>query len=678
MKLNEVISVDQFDYNTLANYGIIKSRKRKNKLDYLNCVCAFDIEATRLKNIEQAVMYIWQFQIENVTIVGRTWQEYFTFLQRIADQIRDKCYLVAYVHNLDYEFQFLKGLYDFEPEEVFCLEPRKILKCTMFECIEYRCSYKLSNMSLDSFLKKFNVENKKLTYDYDKIRYPWTELSDQELAYCINDVKGLVQAIHKQLEADDDNLATIPLTSTGYVRRDIKQAMKSYNHKQLKEMLPSANVYSALREAFRGGDTSSNRWLTDEILEDIDSADEVSAYILAMLCRPLPMSRFILEDPKDFRKLYKNKNKALLFKVIFIGLELSSNTQGHAYLSRDKCRDIENGVYCNGRILSADYLETTLTDIDFKIIEKRYKWIEIKVFKLWSANYGMLPLEFRNVIQNYYKVKTELKGVSEDSDEYVYYMKNKEKLNSSYGMTVEAIKDELQFINNEYVYKDEPLSELVKKHNKKAFLNYAWGVYITAWSRYALACGIDVVTKNDQEPFNIVYWDTDSCKYIGDVDFTAYNEKIIKLATKYGAYAVDRNGVVHYIGVFENEGYSKPNRFKTMGAKKYVLEDQDKKLHITIAGVNKKLGGVELGKLENFKDGFIFNKAGGNEIVYNDNADMYYLTLEGKQLHITDNAVIRPSTYTLGITAEYKAILNGLIEIKYSDHDIAGLYKVKR
>ena len=57
---------------------------------------------------------------------------------------------------------------------------------------------------------------------------------------------------------------------------------------------------------------------------------------------------------------------------------------------------------------------------------------------------------------------------------------------------------------------------------------------------------------------------------------------------------------------------------------------------------------------------------------------MYYLTTEGKRLHITDNAVIRPSTYTLGITAEYQAILNGIIEIKYSDHDIQGLYKVKR
>ena len=673
-----IINVDEFNYDILANYPIIKSKKRKNKRDYLNCVCAFDIEATRLVDIEQAVMYIWQFQIEDMTVIGRTWEQYFNFLEKIAERIRGIAYLVVYTHNLSYEFSFLKGLYEFEPEEVFPVEPRKILKCEMFECIEYRCSYMLTNMSLDKFLKKFNVENKKLTYDYNKVRYPWTKLTNEELAYCINDVKGLVQAIHKQLASDDDNIATIPLTATGYVRRDVKQAMKQFNHNQLKEMLPNAKVYKALREAFRGGDVLANRWNSDQIIDNVKSADEVSAYILSMLCRPLPMSRFILEDPKKFYKLYKAGNRALLFKVIFIGLELKTTTQGHAYLSRDKCREIEYGVYCNGRILRADYLETTLTDIDFRIVEKRYKWLEMKVFKLYSAKYDMLPLCFRNVILNYYKVKTELKGVDENTDDYIYYMKNKEKLNSCYGMTVEAIKDELKFINNEFVYEDKPLSELVSKHNKRAFLNYSWGVFITAWSRFSLSEGIDVVTKNDEEPFNFIYSDTDSIKYTGDIDFTAYNEEIIKLATKYGAYAVDRNGVVHYIGVFEDEGYKTPNRFKTLGAKKYVLEDPNKKLHITIAGVNKLKGADELAKIENFKEGFIFNKAGGTESVFNDNIDMYYLTLEGKQLHITDNVVIRDSTYTLGITAEYRAILDGLVEIKYSDHDIEGLYKVKR
>lgn len=674
-----IINPDEFNFNLLSELPIIERKKKKDSRKYLDVVCAFDIESTRLVEIEQAVMYIWQMQFGNdITIVGRTWEEYFNFIQKIADYIRDIAYLVIYVHNLSYEFQFLKGLYDFDSTEVFATEPRKILKCEMFDCIEYRCSYMLTNMSLDKFFKKYNVENKKLTYDYNKVRYPWTALTDDELAYCINDVKGLVQALTLQLKHDNDTLATIPLTATGYVRRDVKEAMRSYNHKQLKHMLPSVKVYKALREAFRGGDTLSNRWNTDEIIEDISSCDIVSSYPASMLMCKYPMSRFILEKPEDFRKLYKRKTKALLFKVIFIGLDLKTNTQGHAYLSRDKCREIEHAVYCNGRILRADYLETTITDVDFSIIEERYKWQDMVVFKLWSANYGMLPLQLRQVIINYYKVKTELKGAVEGSDDYLFYMKNKEKLNSCYGMTVEAIKDELLFKNGEFVYEDRPLKELVDKHNKRAFLNYAWGVWTTCWSRRRLADGINIVTKNDTEPFNFIYSDTDSIKYIGDVSFKEYNDKVEADAIRCGAYASDNKGEVHFMGVYEDEGYKLPNRFKTLGAKKYVLEDEDRKLHITIAGVNKKLGGIELGKLENFKDGFIFNKAGGTESVFNDKVDMYYLTLEGKKLHITDNVVIRDSTYTLGITAEYQAILQGLIEIKYSDHDIAGLYKVKR
>lgn len=674
-----IIKADDFNVEMLAELPIIVRKKKKNSRKYLDIVTAFDIETTRLQNIEQSVMYIWQFQVgKDITIVGRYWSEYFDLLQRIAEYIKDVAYLVIYVHNLSYEFQFLKGLYAFGSDEVFATEPRKVLKCEMFECIEYRCSYMLTNLSLDKFLKKYNVENKKLTYDYSKIRYPWSSLSANELEYCINDVKGLVQALYKQLEHDGDDLATIPLTSTGYVRRDIKLGMRGYNHLQLKDMQPGVKVYKALREAFRGGDTLSNRWNTDEIIENVKSCDIVSSYPASMLMCKFPMSAFVLEDPKKFKKLYKNKNKALLFKVIFIGLDLKTNTQGHAYLSRDKCRDIEQGVYCNGRILRADYLETTITDVDFSIIEERYKWDDIIVFKLWSSNYGMLPLQFRNVIINYYKVKTQLKGAKEGSDDYLFYMKNKEKLNSCYGMTVEAIKDELKFIDGEFVYEDKPLRELVNAHNRKAFLNYAWGVWVTCWSRRRLADGINVVTKNDTEPFNFIYSDTDSIKYVSDVDFTEYNKKVEKEAIKHKAYATDNNGVIHFMGVYEDEGYTLPNRFKTLGAKKYVLEDSNKKLHITIAGVNKRLGGEELGVLENFKEGFIFNKAGGTESVFNDNVDMVYLTLEGKKLDITDNVVIRDSTYTLGITAEYKAILDGLIEIKYSDHDIPGLYKVKR
>ena len=176
---------------------------------------------------------------------------------------------------------------------------------------------------------------------------------------------------------------------------------------------------------------------------------------------------------------------------------------------------------------------------------------------------------------------------------------------------------------------------------------------------------------------NFIYSDTDSIKYIGDPDFSQYNEKVEQQAIQCGAMASDRNGEMHFMGVYESEGYKLPNRFKTMGAKKYVLEDSDKNLHITIAGVDKKTGGKELGVLENFKEGFIFRKAGGTESVFNDHIDMT-VTRDGHRLRITDNVVIRDSTYTLGLTQEYRAILNGLISIKYSDEDIDGLYKVKR
>lgn len=210
-----------------------------------------------------------------------------------------------------------------------------------------------------------------------------------------------------------------------------------------------------------------------------------------------------------------------------------------------------------------------------------------------------------------------------------------------------------------------------------AFLSYAWGVYVTACSRKRLADGIDIVTKNGTEPMNFIYSDTDSIKYIGDPDFTEYNSRIEKEAIQSGAMASDRNGELHFMGVYESEGYRLPNRFKTMGAKKYVLEDSNKKLHITIAGVDKKKGGTELGTLENFREGFIFNDAGGTESVFNDHVNMT-IEREGHRLKITDNVVIRDSTYTLGLTEEYRRILNGLVEIKYSDVDIEGLYKVKR
>lgn len=626
-------------------------------------------------------MYIWQFQIsDDLTVVGRYWHQFFDILMRIREHIQGEGWLVVFVHNLSYEFQFLKGLYGFEPDEVLCTDSRKILKCDMYDCIEFRCSYQLTNMSLAQFLKKMRVEDQKLSgdeFDYSKIRYPWTPLTDEEMHYCINDVKGLVQGIRKLMAVEHDTLTTLPLTSTGYVRRDMKRAMRSFNHEQLQAMQPTPDVYRLLREGFRGGNTMSNRYLTDMILDDVRSRDKVSSYPASLLMYRYPMSPFRRKEATitNLKRLLKSSRYAFIARFEFFNLRLKDRLIGCPYIPKDKCRNLLNYINANGRILRAEHLEITLTDIDFRIIQKMYDWSALSMRDLYISRYQMLPQVFRDVVMEYYRIKTELKGVPEDSEDYAFYQKNKEKLNSTYGMCVQdPAKDEIQYINGEYVKGDEPLEDLLKKNLRHAFLCYQWGVWCTAHSRKALQDGIDLCGRY---AIDFVYADTDSVKYLGDVDFSKLNARIEKEALKAGAYAADRNGEVHFMGVWEDEGYQTPNRFKTLGAKKYVLEDSSKKLHITIAGVSKKKGGDELGRLEHFKEGFTFKDAGGTESIFNDDIDMI-IERDGHQLEITDNVVIKDSTYTLGLTQEYRDILDGCVEIKYSDHDIYGLYKVKQ
>ena len=199
-----IFNVTDFDPQTLFKDIRAVKRKRGNPhkkvKHYRNIINAFDIETSTLTDIEQSFMYIWPLQLgKDVTVIGRSWREFFELLLKIRRLLRGD-WLVIYVHNLSFEFQFLKGLYDFDEDEVFCTDSRQILKCTMFDCFEFRCSYLLSNMSLDEFTYRMGVENKKLSgFDYQKIRYPDTELSDFEIQYCINDVQGLVQALYKIL-----------------------------------------------------------------------------------------------------------------------------------------------------------------------------------------------------------------------------------------------------------------------------------------------------------------------------------------------------------------------------------------------------------------------------------------------------------------------------------------------
>lgn len=663
------------------NCPLLKNRKGNpggKRRKYIGLTTAFDIETTLLEDIRQSVMYIWQWQFStDYTVIGRTWEEFKDLLERIKRALPEGRWLVVYVHNLSYEFQYLKGVYQFMPSEVFAVASRKLLKCDMMQCFEFRCSYKLTNMSLKEFTTKMNVEHKKLSgddFDYSKDRYPWTELTDLELEYCINDVLGLVEAVNALMARDGDTLQTIPLTSTGYVRRNAKKAMRDgIHHNFVYSILPDIELYRALHEAFRGGNTHSNRFFTCDIVHGVHSADRSSSYPAVMCNCEFPMSVFIPIMKSDLNLEYikrciEIRHKALLLRIGIKNLHLRNDFWGCPYLSIDKCRNIHKAVDTedNGRILEAEYLETTITDVDLRIILEEYSG-EILFLKGWYSSYKKLPDPLINEVVKYYKDKTELKGVK---GQELYYDKAKALLNSLYGMMAQnPVKHSIIFQQvGEWEEDNISDEQLLAESNRRAFLAYQWGVWVTAWSRYHLEQGIKLAHGKGDNYANFVYCDTDSVKYIGDIDWSEYNNDRIAECRESGAFATDPAGVTHYMGVFETEdnpdtGYAYYS-FKTLGAKKYAYkETEDGETHCTIAGVNKKIGGKELddnGGLDAFTEGFVFQEAGGTEAVYNDYPEIKSVTIDGHKLDIISNIAILPSEYTLGITGEYERI------IKYS------------
>lgn len=678
-----IVSVEDFDYLWFESIPV-QCRKKGNqastqKYYYKDIITAFDIETTYIKDIDESVMYIWQWQFgDKFTVIGRTWMDLRLLLENLKEILGDDR-LVIFVHNLSFEFQFLSGIFHFGPDDVFCMDHRKVLKALLKGSFEFRCSYLQTNMNLRTFCEKMGVKSYKLKMNYRKRRYWYTELTPKELAYCINDVRGLVEAITIEMERDGDNLYTLPLTSTGYARRDAKKAMRRVTPAYIKKQLPEYLIYELLREAFRGGNTHASRYYANKILADIDSEDIKSSYPYEVVNGLVPVSKFTIVKDCTLEKLEDlifKKGKACLIRVAMFNVELKDDIIPVPYLPVSKCKGIYNGVYDNGRVLSAEVIaQYTMTDLDYQIIKKQYK-ADIRIITVATARYGKLPQQLRDVVMKYYRTKTELDGKESDAEHTkefykLLYGKQKNLLNAQYGMMAQnPVKHSIKFQEaNEDLYDTEDTDEeiLLNDHNKRAFLSYAWGVWITSRARYHLQQGIDLAG------IYFVYCDTDSVKYIhnDEVDWSKLNDPVKKDSIKNKTYAVNPKGENEYMGLYEQEPHIK--RFKTMGAKKYAYIDDDDMLHITIAGVNKHIGAIELERAAHKHDveygppvdplmkmapGFKFKYGGGLEARYSDHPKTEEWTTEdGVNIRITRNVSLVDNSKTLGVSAEYRELL---------------------
>ena len=621
----ELKDLTQF-LSTINTKDIIKS---KDKI-YYNLAMSFDIETSsfyedkngviytnddyrKLKNTvkadKKAIMYIWQFAIEENVIIGRTWNDFLYFCKKLYDFLNLKeRYIVVYVHNLSYEFQFICKWFNWI--DIFADSERKPIKATTDTHFIFKCSYRLSGYSLEVLannLKSHNIKKMVGDLDYNLIRNSKTPISKEELKYCENDVLIVTSYIDEQIN-EFGNIEKIPLTQTGKVRRYVrKQCFQNKEYQYfIKELTIEKPEYMLLKNAFMGGFTHCNAMYTNKICQNVTSYDFTSSYPTVLISEKYPMSKgkevYITTETELLNLI---KNYCVLVDLQFTNIKTSFMYE--QIISYSKCRNVKNPLINNGRIVQADTLTITCTDVDFLNIRDFYKWDNMKIGLCYIYKKDYLPKEFIKTILHLYKSKTELKGVDGKEVEYLH---SKELLNSLYGMCVTSIvHDTISFNGAEWTTENGNLDEELKNYNtdKNRFLFYHWGVWCTAYARNNLYTGI----KECKDDY--IYSDTDSIK-IFNADkhknyFEKYNEWIVQKlekCLKYHNIPIDYispktiKGESKTLGIWDFDGFY--TDFKTLGAKRYIYRKDDK-ISITVCGLSKK-SGKEF--IENQKKPFLF------------------------------------------------------------------------
>ena len=603
----------------VSRLNYIKSQENfewvySHKVHYLNIPISFDIETSSFYEgvAKKAIMYIWTCNVNGTTFIGRTWKQFTQLLDLMSEvfeliKYNKRC--LIYVHNLEYEFQFMRKWFDWH--DIFADDKRQPLYAVTKGGVEFRCSYRLSGYSLAKLadeLRYYKTQKMVGDLDYSLIRHSNTPLTDKELKYCTQDTQVVVCYIQEEIDKNGD-IAHIPYTKTGYVRRycqdeclaihkqnDNVSRLKGLKYRDVMQSLTlTYDQYKMCKAGFQGGFTHANINYVNETLTDVGSIDFTSSYPFTMMAQYFPMSSPREVEVRDMKDLeFYLASYCCLFEVQFINLRPLTTIENP--ISSSRCSYLEGYHINNGRVIDAKILETTITELDFDIYRNFYTWDGIKIGKFLVFYRGYLPTNLVKCLVKFYKDKTTLKGVVGKEEEY---LQGKAMLNSAYGMAVtDIVRDDLEY--HQEMYADEwqvgsetPVSQLNRYNkNPSRFLYYPWGVWVTAHARHNLFKGIKAFGSD------YVYSDTDSIKAINmdrHQDFIKnYNlhvrEQLEKAADFHGIPMSDFEpetikGEKKLIGVWDFEGTY--DKFKTLGAKRYLVQ-KGNDIEFTVAGVNKK------------------------------------------------------------------------------------------
>ena len=648
-------------------------------------------------------------------VYGRRPSELTETLERIRyiNGCNDNNHILIFCHNLSYDYSYFHNfLIDNYKKmgDLLAVGAHQIISWHI-NGLEFRDSLKLSQKSLAKWGEDLGVRHKKLVgeIDYHVVRYQDTPLARSDWRYMFRDVVTLDECIQAQLDYWNDTLKTIPLTLTGYVRREARKEFRKdkKNAKYFKNKELDVHLYKFMRSEFSGGLTHGNRFHMDMTVRVEDFRERIKAkhpdydvskliirhrdfcshYPSQQVCNYCPGGKFSLwydyeqnEDShpmyhEDLMKLDRCFIAAIQISNLHVrkGVTLPYVQQAKVLAGKVDKLDLIND---NGRVLHMLKGSTILAvnEFDMKWMIKQYTF-DYRILRVYTTNKTPYPNYLRDLAKRFFYEKTlykkeEKRIKNEKGDNCPEYFEahtrtqiSKALLNSLYGMSAtDPVR--ISFTETpegkwekEVLEEGEVAKRLAKFfNNRNNFMNYEFGCWTTAEARDEL---LEFTELIGYEFF--LYADTDSIFYLSTPEIEEKIEKrnaeLRTLDEEIGAY-IDIDNERYFFNQFEDE-MENITEFRFLHSKCYAYVTEDGKLHTTIAGVPEQGGGTtridELGSINDLKPGKIFSKCGGTQTKYpplGASVRPRVEVINGHKVEVASYAIITNTTKELHSTEE--------------------------
>ena len=626
-------NIEAFDIKHLTYPPVRFMKKWKNKkvIEYADDFAVFDSETSHNHDLEHPIgwVYQWAFLFKGRYVYGRRPSEFIDLLQRLRAhyELGADRKIIVYVHNLAYDGQYLKHYlkeYAGNALRIMATDNHSYLYIDVPGFRIY-CSYRLTNLSLDSLSKDYSKTYLKAAgaIDYNIIRYQTDRLTETDWYYMFSDVASQHDAIRQYLDAQGYlNAFDAPITSTGFVRVDCRresEKVRSWRDTFTGTAL-TTEQFNLARACFMGGVTiCSYEFSAVTVRGDLGHRDFTSSYPAQQMVKYFPTGKFVPYGDVDSREEleYLLDNYCCMFLLTMENVTIKPGVTA-PFIPSSKCMELFNPLRLNGKVVKADRLTIAVTEIDYRIYKEQYNAQNVFIHNMNIATRGPLPAWLKSKIMQYFRAKCELK-----KSDPLLYMASKAKLNGIYGMSATSpvrpdyeVDDDL-IMQPKQVDAEKELAKFYRSYN--SFLPYQWGVWTTAHARRAL---YDMIVAVGYDRF--LYCDTDSVFYMKSAETERRLEEMndrIRRASQAAGAVVGNN----ILGLATEE--PELTAFRGLHAKCYATIEEGQ-LKVTIAGIPKRAtkwqdgqpvtrtNAEELGDIDNLNDGFIFHHCGGTRAVY--------------------------------------------------------------